>query len=116
MLAGDAVAGEANRARCAICSPCRSARTRLLASSTPASSSARSSRRCWSPSSGLLVGLVLFGGGDVTLLSGHADRPRRGVLRLLGVCPYLGVCLAALGAVGLFVSTLTEQPMGPPSR
>jgi ABC-2 type transport system permease protein len=27
------------------------------------------------------------------------------------VCLYLGVCLSALGAVGLFQSTLTEQPM-----
>jgi ABC-2 type transport system permease protein len=25
---------------------------------------------------------------------------------------YLGVCLSALGAIGLFVSTLTEQPIG----
>jgi len=35
-----------------------------------------------------------------------------GGLRLLAICLYLTACLAALGAVGLFVSTLTEQPMG----
>jgi ABC-2 type transport system permease protein len=63
-------------------------------------------------SSGLLAGLALFGGGDVTLLSGRQVGLAEGLLRLLGVCLYLGVCLSALGAVGLFLSTLTEQPMG----
>ena len=35
-----------------------------------------------------------------------------GLWRLLLVCGYMVVCLAALGAIGLFVSTLTEQPIG----
>jgi ABC-2 type transport system permease protein len=61
---------------------------------------------------GLVVGLALFGGGDVTLLSGTSVGFGQALLRLLGVCLYVGVCLAALGAVGLFLSTLTDQPMG----
>jgi ABC-2 type transport system permease protein len=61
---------------------------------------------------GLLIGLALFGGGDVTLLSGRQVGMGEGLLRLAAVCVYIGVCLCALGAVGLFVSTLTEQPMG----
>jgi ABC-2 type transport system permease protein len=33
------------------------------------------------------------------------------LLRLAGIVLYLGAGLAALGAVGLFLSTLTDQPM-----
>jgi ABC-2 type transport system permease protein len=61
---------------------------------------------------GLVAGLLVFGGGPVTLLSGAQVSLGAGMLRLLMVCAYVGVGLAALGAVGLFVSTLTEQPVG----
>lgn len=61
---------------------------------------------------GLLAGLALFGGGPVTMLSGVQVGFADGLLRLLAVCGYLAAGLAALGALGLFVSTLTEQPIG----
>ena len=61
---------------------------------------------------GVLMGLILFGGGDVTLLSGTQVPMGEGLLRLLMVCGYLGVCLCAMGALGVFVSSLTEQPIG----
>jgi ABC-2 type transport system permease protein len=61
---------------------------------------------------GLLVGLALFGGGPVTLLSGSQVGFGEGLLRLLAICGYLAAALSALGAIGLFVSTLTEQPIG----
>ncbi len=60
----------------------------------------------------MLVGLALFGGGPLTLLSGTQLGFGPALLRLLAVCGYLTVGLCALGAVGLFASTLTEQPMG----
>src|SRR5262249_10287321 len=59
-----------------------------------------------------LMGLALFGGGPVTLLSGTQASFGEVVLRLLGVCGYITIGLAALGSIGLFVSTLTEQPIG----
>ena len=62
---------------------------------------------------GVVVGLLLFGGGHVTLLSGTQvgfGRRAAGGCWLSGV--YLGCGLAALGAIGLFISTLTEQPIG----
>ena len=31
---------------------------------------------------------------------------------MLGATAYLALCFASLGAVGLFVSSLTEQPIG----
>src|SRR5689334_23570955 len=61
---------------------------------------------------GVLAGLALFGGGDLTLLSGTQIGFAAGLLRVLGATAYLSLCVAALGAVGLFVSTLTEQPIG----
>ena len=60
----------------------------------------------------MVIGLALFGGGPVTLLSGTQVSIGEGLWRLLLVCGYLAICLAALGAIGLFVSTLTEQPIG----
>jgi ABC-2 type transport system permease protein len=48
----------------------------------------------------------------MTLLSGTQVSFGAGAVRLLAAVAYLGLCLASLGAVGLFVSTLTEQPIG----
>jgi ABC-2 type transport system permease protein len=61
---------------------------------------------------GALMGLALFGGGDVTLLSGARVSFGEGLLRTLGIWVYLSICLSALGAIGMFVSSLTEQPIG----
>jgi ABC-2 type transport system permease protein len=61
---------------------------------------------------GTVLGLALFGGGNVTLLSGAQVPFGEGLLRLAGIWAYLAVCLCALGAIGLFVSSLTEQPIG----
>jgi ABC-2 type transport system permease protein len=61
---------------------------------------------------GIVLGLVLFGGGDMTLLSGDQIRFGEGLARVLAATTYLALCFASLGAVGLFVSSLTEQPIG----
>jgi ABC-2 type transport system permease protein len=61
---------------------------------------------------GVLVGLAVFGGGDVTLLSGARVSLGEGLLRVLGVSAYLSICLCGLAAIGMFVSSLTEQPIG----
>ena len=62
----------------------------------------------------MVIGLALFGGGDLTLLSGHPDR--RSPTGCAGCCCvalYLGAVPGRRsGAVGLFISTLTEQPIG----
>jgi ABC-2 type transport system permease protein len=61
---------------------------------------------------GVIVGLVLFPHGDVTLLSGttisYGDALWRGLL----VAGYVTLMLAGLCAIGMFVSTLTEVPIG----
>jgi ABC-2 type transport system permease protein len=61
---------------------------------------------------GMVIGLALFGGGPMTLLSGTRIGFGEGLLRVVLAAAYLACGLTALGAVGLFVSTLTEQPIG----
>ena len=61
---------------------------------------------------GIVMGLALFGGGDMTLLSGTQISFGEGLLKVLAATAYLAICFASLGAVGLFISTLTEQPIG----
>ena len=61
---------------------------------------------------GSVIGLALFGGGEMILLSGTDGVVPRGGGRLLLSVAYVGCGLSALGAIGLFVSTLTEQPIG----
>jgi ABC-2 type transport system permease protein len=61
---------------------------------------------------GTAIGLALFGGGPATLLSGATVSFGGALFRLGLVCLYVAACLVALAAIGLFVSTLTEQPIG----
>jgi ABC-2 type transport system permease protein len=112
MLAGDAVAGEANAGTLRYLLTVPVGRTRLLAVKYAGIVYGAFLGPLVVALSGLIIGLLLFGGGDVTLFNGGQVSFADGLLRLLGVCLYLGVCLSALGAVGLFLSTLTEQPMG----
>lgn len=61
---------------------------------------------------GLVVGAVLFGVQDITLLSGTTVPVGESVLRVLAVAAYVGLSMTGLVAVGLFFSTLTEVPVG----
>jgi ABC-2 type transport system permease protein len=61
---------------------------------------------------GAVLGLVVFGNGPIVTLSGTQLSFVSGLYRLVAVCGYLALCLTALGALGMFVSTLTEQPIG----
>jgi ABC-2 type transport system permease protein len=60
---------------------------------------------------GVLTGVVLFPVGDVTLLSGTTVPYAEGLLRTLLVAGYVTAALAAVAAVGLLISTLTEVPI-----
>lgn len=111
-ISGDAVAGEANLGTLRYLLTVPVDRTRLLAVKYAAIVIFAFVAVAWMALVGVLVGLALFGGGPVTLLSGDQAPFGEGMLRLLGVCGYLAVGLSALGAVGLFISTLTEQPLG----
>jgi ABC-2 type transport system permease protein len=111
-IAGDSVAGEANLGTLRYLLAVPVHRTRLLAVKYAAICIFAFAATLLVAATGVLFGLALFGGGDLTLLSGRQIGFGEGVVRLLGVCAYLGVCLCAMGAVGLFASSLTEQPIG----
>lgn len=111
-IAGDAIAGEAHAGTLRYLLAVPVPRTRLLVIKYAAIVLFGFAATALVAAVGLAAGLALFGGGEVTLLSGATVGFGQGLLRLLAVCAYLAVGLAALGAVGLFVSTLTEQPIG----
>jgi ABC-2 type transport system permease protein len=111
-ISADSVAGEANTGTLRYLLSVPVHRTRLLVVKYAAVVVFALAATLLVATVGILLGLALFGGGPVTLLSGSQIPLGEGVLRLLAICAYLTVGLAALGAIGLFVSTLTEQPIG----
>lgn len=60
----------------------------------------------------LLLGVILFPVGPVTLLSGTTVSLAAGLVRVLLVALYIAVAMAAVGAIGLAISTLTEHAIG----
>jgi len=61
--------------------------------------------------SALIMGVVLFPVGPVTMLSGTTMPLSAGLLRLLFVVLYVSAAMAMLGAIGLALSSLTEHPI-----
>jgi ABC-2 type transport system permease protein len=60
----------------------------------------------------LAVGAVLFPVGPVTLLSGTTVSVAVGLVRVLWVTLYICAAMAAVGAIGLAISTFTEHAIG----
>jgi ABC-2 type transport system permease protein len=112
VISGDSLAGEANTGTLRYLLTVPVHRTRLLAVKYLAIVLFALVETFTVTVTGVLMGLALFGGGPMTLLSGSQVSFADGLLRVLLATVYLGLCFASLGAVGLFVSTLTEQPVG----
>jgi ABC-2 type transport system permease protein len=110
-ISGDSVAGEANLGTLRYLLTIPVGRTRLLAVKFVAITIFSVVATFVVTLVGAVAGLLLFGGGNMTLLSGSQISLGNGVARLLLTTLYLAAGFAALGAVGLFVSTLTEQPI-----
>jgi ABC-2 type transport system permease protein len=111
-ISADSVAGEANLGTLRYLLTVPVQRTRLLAVKYAAIVTFSIVATLLVAGVGMILGLALFGGGPMTLLSGTEASFGNALWRLLLICAYISVALAALGAVGLFVSTLTEQPIG----
>ena len=58
----------------------------------------------------MLAGLVFFPAGELTLLSGRVISYGEGLSRLALVLLYVAGTVLTVGAIGLFVSTMTEVP------
>ena len=111
-IAGDSIAGEANIGTLRYLLTVPVHRTRLLAVKFAAITIFSLVATLWVSLVGAVAGLAVFGGGQMTMLSGTQIGMGSAVLRVLLATIYLGLCFASLGAIGLFISTLTEQPIG----
>jgi ABC-2 type transport system permease protein len=111
-ISGDSIAGEANLGTLRYLLAIPAGRTRLLVIKYTAIVIFALAATFLVTLVGAIMGLALFGGGDMTLLSGTQTSLADSLWRLVLSSLYLAAQFSALGAIGLFVSTLTEQPIG----
>jgi ABC-2 type transport system permease protein len=112
VIAGDSVAGEAGYGTLRYLLAVPAGRTRLLAVKY-------ATIAVWAVAAtfvvsvvALVTGVALFGAGPVTLLSGTTVSLADGLVHVLWVTLYVCAAMAALGAIGLAVSTFTEHAIG----
>jgi ABC-2 type transport system permease protein len=111
-IAGDSVAGEANIGTLRYLLTVPAGRTRLLTVKYTSIAVSALLATVLVAVVGSIIGVILFGTGPMLSLSGTELGFGAAVLRLLLAVGYLSAGFAALGAIGLFISTLTEQPIG----
>jgi ABC-2 type transport system permease protein len=112
VVAGDSVAGESGSGTLRYLLAVPAGRTRLLAVKLGVIATFGLCATFVVSAVALVVGAVLFPIGPVTLLSGATVPLADGLLRLFFVTLYVAAAMAALGAVGLAISTITEHPIG----
>ncbi len=112
VVAGDSIAGEAGLGTLRGLLTVPSGRTRLLAVKYAAIVVFSLAACLVVAVMSLIMGLILFHAGQVTLLSGTTVSLWSGVLRVLLVAVYAAVAMMSLGAIGLAASTLTQHPVG----
>jgi ABC-type transport system involved in multi-copper enzyme maturation permease subunit len=112
VVSGDSMAGEASQGTLRYLLTVPAGRTRLLAVKYASIVIFGLSACFVVVAAALATGAALFPVGPVTLLSGNTVSLGEGLLRVLFVTLYVAGAMAALGAIGLAVSTLTEHPIG----
>jgi ABC-2 type transport system permease protein len=112
VVAGDSVAGEAGYGTLRYLLAVPAGRTRLLAVKFVAIVVFGLAATVIVAAVSLATGAALFPVGPVTLLSGSTVPLADGLLRVLFVTLYVASAMAALGAIGLAISTLTEHAIG----
>ncbi len=112
VVAGDSIAGESGLGTLRYLLTVPAGRTRLLSVKYAAVVIFGLASCLLVSAVSLIMGAILFPVGPVTLLSGTTVPLADGLLRLLFVTLYVAAGMAALGAIGLAISTLTEHPIG----
>ena len=112
VVAGDSIAGEAGYGTLRYLLAVPAGRTRLLAVKYAVIVVFAVAVTFDVAAVALATGAVLFPIGPVTLLSGTTVSLAEGILRLVLVSLYVSAAMAALGAIGLALSTLTEHAIG----
>jgi len=111
VVSGDAIAGEASLGTLRGLLIVPAGRTRLLSVKYAAIVVFALSACLLITVVSLIMGVILLHVGPVTLLSGTSVSLGNGILRVLLVALYAGVAMAAVGAIGLAISTLTQHPL-----
>jgi ABC-2 type transport system permease protein len=112
VVAGDSIAGEAGLGTLRYLLTVPAGRTRLLSVKYAAVVIFGLASCLLVSVVSLVMGVILFPVGPVTLLSGTTVSLAEGLLRLLYVTLYVAAGMAALAAIGVAISTLTEHPIG----
>ena len=112
VVSGDSIAGEASQGTLRYLLIAPAGRVRVLLVKYAASIAFCLAAVFVSAAAGLLIGAILFPIGPVTLLSGDVISPTAAIGRLALVCVYVAVSLLGFAAIGLFISTLTDVPVG----
>ena len=112
VVAGDTIAGEASLGTLRYLLVGPAGRVRLLLVKYAAAAAFCLAATVTVVGSGAVIGAALFPVGPVTLLSGNTIGVSESVGRSLLVAAYVTVSLLGLSAIGLFISTLTEVPVG----
>ncbi len=112
VIAGDAVAGEANAGTLRYLLTVPVSRTRLVLVKSMAVLTYIAAAILLIAGVGVILGVALFGTHGMTLLSGNTVPLTDGLLRAAGVGIYVFFDLLGLAAIAMFLSTLTEVPVG----
>ncbi|MFK8910355.1 ABC transporter permease [Streptomyces sp. YS-3] len=107
VVAGDAIAGEANAGTLRYLLVAPAGRTRLLLAKYASTLAFCLLATLVVAASGLAVGALLFPLGDLTTLSGTEVSFAEGLVRVLAVAGAVALSLTGVAALGLFISTLT---------
>ncbi|MFF3692493.1 ABC transporter permease [Streptomyces sp. NPDC002221] len=109
VVAGDAVAGEANSGTLRYLLVAPAGRTRLLLAKYASVLAFCLIATLVVAASALAVGALLFPLGEVTTISGTQISFADGLLRAVAIAGVVAVSLSGMAALGLFISTLTNS-------
>ncbi|MHC5796561.1 ABC transporter permease [Lacisediminihabitans sp. FW035] len=112
VVAGDTIAGEASAGTLRYLLVAPAGRVRLLIVKYLATAVFCLAATLAVAIAGALIGIALFPIGPVTLLSGDTIAVGESVVRSLLIAAYITVSLLGLSAIGLFISTMTDVPVG----
>jgi ABC-2 type transport system permease protein len=112
VVAGDTMAGEASLGTLRYLLVRPSGRSRLLLVKAATAAAFCLVGALTVAAGGLIAGAILFPIGRVTTLSGTSVSLLEGMLRTFGAALVVGMSLFGLASIGLFISTLTDVPVG----
>jgi ABC-2 type transport system permease protein len=112
VVAGDSIAGEASSGTLRYLLVAPAGRTRLLLAKYASVLAFCVAATLVVAVAAMIVGFILFPVGDVTTLAGTTIPLSDGIMRALLIAVLVAASLVGIGALGLFISTLTDSGIG----